>query len=60
MTIKEMAQKVISNLPDDTTWEEIQYHLYVLECIQQGEKDLTGGKVMTDEEVRKGLEKWLK
>jgi hypothetical protein len=30
MTIKEMAQKVISNLPDDTIWDEIQYHLYVL------------------------------
>lgn len=60
MTVKEMAQKVIANLPDDTTWDDIQYHLYVLECIQHGENDLAEGRVISDEEVRKRLEKWLK
>jgi hypothetical protein len=60
MTAKEMAQKVIAELPDETTLDDIQYHLYVLECIQRGDEDLINGRTMTDLEVRKGLEKWLK
>jgi hypothetical protein len=60
MTAKEMAQKVIAELPDTATLDEIQYHLYVLECIQRGEEDIINGRTMTDLEVRKGLEKWLK
>jgi hypothetical protein len=57
MTIKQMAQKVIAELPDDATWEDIQYHLYVLECIQKGEKDLAEGLTITNEEVQKRLQK---
>jgi hypothetical protein len=60
MTAKEMAQKVIAELPDEATLDDIQYHLYVLECIQRGEEDLVNGRIMTDLEVRKELEKWLK
>jgi hypothetical protein len=60
MTTKEMAQKVISSLPDDTTFEDIQYHLYVLECIQNGEEDIKNNQVITDQQVMEKLEKWLK
>ena len=38
MTVKEKAQKVISGLPEEATLDDIQYHLYVLECIERGEK----------------------
>jgi hypothetical protein len=60
MNVKEMAQKVIADLPDDTTLEDIQYHLYVLECIQNGEEDIKNNRVMSDREVVEKLEKWLK
>lgn len=60
MTIKEMAQKVICSLPEEATFDDIQYHLYVLECIERGEKDIEAGNVMTESEVRKRLSKWLK
>jgi hypothetical protein len=60
MNVKEMAQKVIADLPDDTTLEDIQYHLYVLECIQNGEEDINNNRVMSDREVVEKLEKWLK
>jgi hypothetical protein len=60
MTVKEMAQKVISDLPDDATFEDIQYHLYVLECIQNGEEDINNNQTMTDKVVMEKLEKWLK
>lgn len=60
MTVKAMAQKAISNMPDEATYDNIQYQLYVLECIEQGEKDVAEGKVMTEAQVQQGLEKWLK
>ena len=60
MTVKEMAQKAISNLPEEATFDDIQYQLYVLECIEQGEKDVAQGKILTESEVQQGLEKWLK
>lgn len=60
MTVKEMAQKVIAGLPDEATFDDIQYHLYVLECIQRGEEEITGNQTLTDLEVRERLQKWLK
>lgn len=59
MTVKEMAQKVIGNLPEETTFDDIQYHLYVLECIERGEKDVEAGNTLSEAEVRKRLSKWL-
>ena len=60
MTVKGLAQKAISNLPEEATFDDIQYQLYVLECIEKGERDIANGKVMTEAQVRQGLEKWLK
>lgn len=59
MTVKEMAQKVIGNLPDEATFDDIQYHLYVLECIERGEKNVEAGNILSESEVRKRLSKWL-
>ncbi len=38
MTVKEKACEVISRMPEESTLEDIQYHLYVLQCIEQGER----------------------
>jgi predicted transcriptional regulator len=60
MTVKGLAQKVISNLSDEATFDDIQYQLYVLECIEKGEQDVANGKVITEAQVCQGIEKWLK
>ena len=59
MTVKERVQKVIARMPDETTYDDIQYHLYVLQCIEQGEKDIEDGKIMTHGEVESRLSNWL-
>jgi len=33
--VKQEIQEMIHNLPDDCTYEEIQYHLYVVEKIKK-------------------------
>ena len=34
--VKQEAQEMIKNLPDNCTYEDIQYHLYVVEKIKNG------------------------
>jgi hypothetical protein len=59
MTIKEKACEVISRMPDDSTFEDIQYYLYVLECIERSERDIEDDKILTHEEAESRLAKWL-
>ena len=50
---------MIRNLPDDSTAEDIQYHLYVLDKIQKGQQDIRDGKGISHEEVKARLSKWI-
>ena len=60
MSAKQKAQKVISRMPEESSYDDIQYHLYVIQCIDQGEKDIESGHVLTHKEVENRLAKWLK
>jgi len=59
MTVKQKACDIISRMPEEATFEDIQYHLYVLQCIEQGEKDIEDGRTLNHVEVEKRLAKWL-
>jgi predicted transcriptional regulator len=58
-TAKEEVIDLLNQLPDDSTLEEIQYHLYVRQKIQRGLQDVDQGKVQTQEEVENRMKKWL-
>jgi predicted transcriptional regulator len=53
-TAKEEAIQLIRRLPDDTTLEDIQYHLYVQQKVRRGMQDVEEGRVYTQEEVERG------
>ena len=57
--VKQDVELMIKNLPDDCTYEDIQYHLYVREKIQKGCQRAKDGKVSTHEEARERMSKWL-
>ena len=57
-TAKQEVSKLITRLPEDCTLEDIQYHLYVLQKIEQGLQDAEEGQVYTQKEVEKMLSKW--
>jgi predicted transcriptional regulator len=48
---KDEVRKLLDNLPDDCTLEDVQYHLYVLEKIQRGLADVEAGRTYTQEEA---------
>ena len=60
MTVKEKVLDSISQMPDDSTLDDIGYRLYVLESIEGGLKDLDQGNYVTHEEAGAELGRWLK
>ena len=58
-TAKQDVANLLTQLPDDATLEDIQYHVYVLEKIQRGRADGAKGRVHTTEQAREVLARWL-
>jgi len=50
---KEEVMQLLKGLPDNSTFEQIQYHLYVRQKIQRGIKDVEEGRTYTQEEMEK-------
>lgn len=50
---------MLEALPDDSTLEDIQYHLYVLEKVKRGIDRADAEGVLPHEEAKRRLEKWL-
>jgi hypothetical protein len=58
ITEKQEVKLMIDKLPDSCTFEDIQYHLYVIEKIQRGIERAENEGIMTHEEVEKIFCKW--
>lgn len=48
-------KELVNHLPDDTSIEDVQYHLYVLEKVRKGRDDISNGRHCTTEEARERL-----
>lgn len=57
---KREALELIQQLPDDSTFEDIQYHLYVREKVEASLHDLKKRRVVSQREVERRMKKWLK
>ena len=51
-SIKEEARRLIDTLPDDSTWEDLMYQIYVRETIEAGLADSEAGRVTDVGKVR--------
>jgi len=58
-TAKDIVRKLLDRIPDDSTFEDIQYHIYVREKIEHGLDDIREGRLLSQEEVEKRMSKWL-
>lgn len=58
-TAKDEVKNILENIPDEASFEDIQYHIYVRSKIEQGLKDIKEGRVLTQEEVERRMAKWL-
>jgi predicted transcriptional regulator len=58
-TAKEEVQQILDQLPDEATFEEIRYRIYVREKIQRGIEDIEAGRFLTEEEFDERMRPWL-
>ncbi|HWG46929.1 MAG TPA: hypothetical protein VN688_29470 [Gemmataceae bacterium] len=54
-TIKEEARQLIERLPEDATWEDLQYQIYFRQAVEAGLKDSREGRTVPLEEARRRL-----
>jgi len=56
-SIKEEAQRLVENLSEGATWDDLMYEIYVNKKVAQGEEALADGKVVPHEKARKRVAK---
>ena len=59
MTTKETAIRIIQELPEDATWEDIQARIDFIAGVRKGLRELDEGKGISHEQVREEFSKWL-
>lgn len=52
-SVKSEAKRLVENLPDTATWDDLMYGVYVRQKIEDGIKAADEDRVLTHEEVRK-------
>jgi hypothetical protein len=58
--LKEEVIALIKELPEDTTLDDIIYHLYVKQKLLKAKEDIAQGRTYSHEQVKDMAEKWLK
>ncbi|MBV8198996.1 MAG: hypothetical protein JOZ15_00075 [Acidobacteria bacterium] len=57
---KQEVLKLLETLPEESSLEDIQYHLYVLQCVERGRQDIAAGRTLPQEEAERRMARWLK
>ena len=60
MEAQQQMLKVIEELPDDAGVEQALDRLYLLYKVERGLREADRGQLLTQEEVRERMAKWLK
>ena len=51
--VKDEAAKLVASLPDDATWDDLMYEIYVRQAIESGLADSDAGDVASIDDVRR-------
>lgn len=52
---KDAARQIIERLPEQATWDDIMYELYVKQKIEEGLADIEAGRTIPHEAVKAEL-----
>jgi len=58
-TAKQDVQDMLNRLPEGSSYEDIQYHLYVLEKIRRGESRAEEEGTISQSEAKARLSQWI-
>lgn len=59
VSIKEEAKRLVDQLPENSTWDDLMHEIYVRQAIEKGLADSKAGRTTSVEDVREkfGLSK---
>ncbi len=50
--VKDEARRLVEELPDDASWDDLMYRIYVRQAIDAGLRDSQAGRTLDVKEVR--------
>ncbi len=59
LTAKEEVRELLDQLPDDSSIDDIQHHIFVRQKIRNGLAASDQGRVLSHDEVEKRMSRWL-
>ena len=51
-SVKEQARRLVDELPETSTWDDLMYRIYVRQAIEAGMRDSDAGRTLDVAEVR--------
>jgi predicted transcriptional regulator len=58
-TPKDEVRELLDQLPDDSSLDDIQYHIYVRQKIRNGLAGADQGNLISQQEVEQRMSRWL-
>jgi hypothetical protein len=55
MNIKQEARRLVEQLPEDATWDDLMHEIYVGQAIEAGLQDSQADRTLDVKEVRAGF-----
>lgn len=55
---RENVRRLLDELPEDASYEDIQYHIYVQQKIDVGLAAAERGEFISDEEIEQRIARW--
>ena len=49
--VKDEAMELVKRLPDESTWDDVMYQIYVRQKIEAGLKDAEAGRLVDHDDV---------
>ncbi len=53
---KDEVRRILAELPDDATWDDLIHQIYVVECVEKGLADCEAGRTTSHEDVKRKLD----
>lgn len=59
MSAKEVVLEILEQLPEDVSFEDIQYHIYVRQKVERGLQDIDEDRLISHEEMEERMGPWI-
>jgi hypothetical protein len=57
---KQDVQKMLASIPEDASYEEIQYHVYVRQKIRSSLHQINLKRTLSQKEIERRMARWLR